>query len=68
MSVTLPDVEYARMMWALREIACGYKMNPQGFSQRLSRDELRLTAARTCDHFGWSHSLKDIQRLEGMSA
>lgn len=64
MAVTLSDADYGRMMWALREIACGYRVNLYGNNQRISRDELRLTASAVCDHFGWSHSLSDIQKLE----
>ena len=66
MSVTLTDAQYGHIMWALREIACGYKRRDAYYDKRLSRDELITTAREVCELFGWTYSLTNVsRRLEG---
>ncbi len=50
-------VRRARIKRDDRQMAIGYKINPKGHNQRVTRDELRDIARKLCVDMGWSFKL-----------
>jgi hypothetical protein len=64
--IILDEKEYAALMWALRRIAGGYRIEKKSvYNRPLSRDVTQLIARDACDQFGWGYGKEMVEEYVG---